>query len=213
MNSFDILIAAKVSAVSPDCETGIIISFSLIIGFLYLNSDAYSTSTGILANSSKKYSPNKLACHEDPQDININLSEFLNFEKFSSIDENFIPFGLVETLPLRASIIFFGCSKISFSIKCLNPPFSTCSISNFKFSMFFSKILSVFRLLRVIPFLRFKTAISLSFRYKHFFVYFINGDGSEPIKKLFLLIPITIGLPSFAAIISSGFVISNMHIE
>ena len=53
LNSLANLIAANVSAVSPDCETGIIISSWFIIGFLYLNSEAYSTSTGILANSSK----------------------------------------------------------------------------------------------------------------------------------------------------------------
>ena len=37
--------AAKVSAVSPDCEIAIKTSLSLIIGSLYLNSEAYSTST------------------------------------------------------------------------------------------------------------------------------------------------------------------------
>ena len=50
-------IAAKVSAVSPDWEIAITTSFSLIIGFLYLNSEAYSTSTGILAISSKGIHP------------------------------------------------------------------------------------------------------------------------------------------------------------
>ena len=43
--------AAKVSAVSPDWDIAITISLEVIIGFLYLNSDAYSTSTGILVNS------------------------------------------------------------------------------------------------------------------------------------------------------------------
>ena len=59
--------AANVSAVSPDCEIAITTSFSLIIGFLYLNSLAYSTSTLIRAKSSIKYSPTKAACHEVPQ--------------------------------------------------------------------------------------------------------------------------------------------------
>jgi len=49
---FASFIAARVSAVSPDWEIAITTSFSVITGFLYLNSDAYSTSTGILANSS-----------------------------------------------------------------------------------------------------------------------------------------------------------------
>ena len=52
---FASLIAANVSAVSPDCEMAMTTSVSLITGFLYLNSDAYSTSTGILAKSSKIY--------------------------------------------------------------------------------------------------------------------------------------------------------------
>ena len=42
--------AANVSAVSPDCDIAITMSFSLIIGFLYLNSLAYSTSTLIELN-------------------------------------------------------------------------------------------------------------------------------------------------------------------
>ena len=42
-------------------------SDSSIIGFLYLNSEAYSTSTGTLAISSKRYSPTKPACQEVPQ--------------------------------------------------------------------------------------------------------------------------------------------------
>ena len=38
-----------------------------MMGFLYLNSDAYSTSTGIRARSSIKYSATKPACQEVPQ--------------------------------------------------------------------------------------------------------------------------------------------------
>src|SRR5690606_15068562 len=48
--SFASLIAAKVSAVSPDCGMEITTSSALMIGFLYRNSEAYSTSTGIRAN-------------------------------------------------------------------------------------------------------------------------------------------------------------------
>jgi hypothetical protein len=49
-------IAANESAVSPDCETAMIKSSGYKTGFLYLNSDAYSTSTGTRAKSSNKYS-------------------------------------------------------------------------------------------------------------------------------------------------------------
>ena len=44
-------------------------SDSCIIGFLYLNSEAYSTSTGILAKSSNKYSPINPACHDVPHAV------------------------------------------------------------------------------------------------------------------------------------------------
>src|SRR3954470_20781400 len=60
-------IAASVSAVSPDCDMAITTSPSRITGFLYRNSEAYSTSTGTRQNSSKKYSATKPACHDVPQ--------------------------------------------------------------------------------------------------------------------------------------------------
>src|SRR6478609_4192044 len=60
-------IAASVSAVSPDCDIAITTSPSLITGLRYRNSDAYSTSTGMRQNSSKKYSDTKPACHDVPQ--------------------------------------------------------------------------------------------------------------------------------------------------
>ena len=64
---FASFIAARVSAVSPDCEIAITTSLFPITGFLYLNSDAYSTSTGILAKSSKIYSATNPACQDVPQ--------------------------------------------------------------------------------------------------------------------------------------------------
>ena len=67
------------SAVSPDWEIAIITSLEVIIGFLYLNSEAYSTSTDILAISSKIYSATKPACQEVPQAIIIIRSAFINF--------------------------------------------------------------------------------------------------------------------------------------
>ena len=53
--------AAKVSAVSPDWLTTITKDLSVTSGFLYLNSDAISTSTGILANDSIKFFPTRPA--------------------------------------------------------------------------------------------------------------------------------------------------------
>ena len=67
------------SAVSPDCEIASTMSLELIIGFLYLNSDAYSTSTGILAKSSIIYSPIRPACHEVPHATIIILFAFTIF--------------------------------------------------------------------------------------------------------------------------------------
>src|SRR3989338_9188106 len=64
---FASLIAANVSAVSPDWEIAMTRVFLLIIGCLYLNSEAYSTSTGIFASSSSINSPAKAECHEVPQ--------------------------------------------------------------------------------------------------------------------------------------------------
>ena len=75
------LIAESVSAVSPDCDTAITISRSVMIGFLYLNSEAYSTSTGIRARSSIKYSATKPACQEVPQPTMMILFAFKNLSK------------------------------------------------------------------------------------------------------------------------------------
>ena len=55
------------SAVSPDWDTTIINVLSVIIGSLYLNSDAISTSTGILANFSITVLPSKPAWYAVPQ--------------------------------------------------------------------------------------------------------------------------------------------------
>ena len=81
--SFAISMAAIVSAVSPDCEMAITTSFSVIIGFLYLNSEAYSTSTGILAYSSIRYSPTRPACQEVPQATIMIRSMFLSLSAYS----------------------------------------------------------------------------------------------------------------------------------
>ena len=73
---FAILVASRVSAVSPDWDITKTTSPLLIIGNLYLNSDAYSTSTGTLRYFSKKYSATRPACHEVPHPIIIILFVF-----------------------------------------------------------------------------------------------------------------------------------------
>ena len=62
-------IAARVSAVSPDCEIAITTLLLSTKVLLYLNSEAYSTWTGIFANLSIKFLPISPACHEVPQAV------------------------------------------------------------------------------------------------------------------------------------------------
>ncbi len=64
--SFASRMAAKVSAVSPDCEMAMTTSSGRMMGFLYRNSEAYSTSTGMRAKSSKRYSATRPACQLVP---------------------------------------------------------------------------------------------------------------------------------------------------
>ena len=66
---FAFLIAANVSAVSPDWEIAMTIVLSSIKAWLYLNSEAYSTWTGILANRSIKFFPISPACHDVPHAV------------------------------------------------------------------------------------------------------------------------------------------------
>ena len=112
------LIAERVSAVSPDCDTAITMSCSEIIGFLYLNSDAYSTSTGIRTRSSIKYSATKPACQEVPQATIMIRSAFKNFFSYWLSPPILIVFLSTNKRPLRVSKIDLGCSFTSFSIKC-----------------------------------------------------------------------------------------------
>ena len=57
----DTLRTAKVSAVSPDWDTTITKVLSVIIGSLYLNSEAISVSTDIFASFSIAYLPTRPA--------------------------------------------------------------------------------------------------------------------------------------------------------
>ena len=104
------LIAARVSAVSPDCVIAITRSPQSMIGSVYLNSDAISTSTGILANRSITYLPKSPAWYEVPHAmITILLT-------FGSATPRSIPSA--DILPENVSLMVSGCSNISFSMKC-----------------------------------------------------------------------------------------------
>ena len=63
-------------------KSAISTSLSVITGFRYRNSEAYSTSTGILAKSSKIYSATRPACQDVPQATIIILFAFRNFSRF-----------------------------------------------------------------------------------------------------------------------------------
>src|SRR5258706_1210458 len=76
-------IAASVSAVSPDCEMAITTSPSRMTGFRYRNSEAYSTSTGIRQNSSKKYSAANPACQDVPQATTMIRSALTSLLRYS----------------------------------------------------------------------------------------------------------------------------------
>src|SRR5688572_32764849 len=110
-------IAANVSAVSPDCEIAITMSPSLMIGLRYLNSDAYSTSTGILQNSSNMYSATRPACHDVPQATIIIRSALDNLFTYSRIPPNTNRLDCESNLPRKQSLIERGCSQISFNMK------------------------------------------------------------------------------------------------
>ena len=92
-----------VSAVSPDCEIAITMSFSEMIGFLYLNSEAYSTSTGILANSSIRYSPMSPACQEVPHAMMVIFCARFSLSKLSQIPAILIMPSSTNNLPLKVS--------------------------------------------------------------------------------------------------------------
>ena len=110
--------AANVSAVSPDCEMAITTSLGLITELRYLNSEAYSTSTGILQNVSIKYLPINPLCHEVPQaSITIRLA-LSSVCLLSMIAASFTSLRSTLTLPFIQLIRHSGCSNISFSIKC-----------------------------------------------------------------------------------------------
>ena len=115
--SLALSIATNVSAVSPLWEIAMMISPLLTTGFLYLNSDAYSTSTGILQSSSIMYSATKPACQLVPQaTIMIRLAD-LNASIFCSIPLIVIVPEEASSLPRKQSWMVLGCSNISFSMK------------------------------------------------------------------------------------------------
>ena len=85
-------------------------SFLLIIGFLYLNSAACSTFTGMPDNSSKAYSPTIPACIDVPHPtINILFIDVRSLELKSNPDKTAVP-ALKSNRPLIVFLIAEGCS-------------------------------------------------------------------------------------------------------
>jgi len=122
-------IAARVSAVSPDWLIVITRSPFFRTGFLYLNSLAYSTSTGIRAYSSIRYSATSPACHDVPHAIKIILSILLKSSSFNRNPSSLTIPSSIRILPLNALVIVSGCSKISLSMKWSKPCFSMDAMS------------------------------------------------------------------------------------
>ena len=118
----DSLRASSVSIVSPlwlMTNTSVFLSMGAL---RYLNSLAYSTSTGILAYFSIRYSATRHACHAVPHAqksmrsiwriwVGVMLSPLRTAVELSS-----------EILPLMAFSRTVGCSMISFCMKCLQSP-------------------------------------------------------------------------------------------
>ena len=112
--------AIKVSIVSPDCDIGITNVFLSRLGSRYRYSEANSTSTGIFPHFSIAYLPTNPALYAVPHAIITILLNFLNLIfKFKPAN-----------LPINVSAIAFGCSYISLSIKCGNPPRSAAVASH-----------------------------------------------------------------------------------
>ena len=120
-------IASLVSAVSPDCDISMTRSFLPIIGSLYLNSDAISTVTLVLATFSIIYFPTIPAYIAVPQATTKILS-------YPASTSSVRPHSEKSTIPslIRGVIVVLmavGCSCISLSIKCSYPPFCAASAS------------------------------------------------------------------------------------
>ena len=99
--------------------------------------------------------------------------------------------------PRIQSLIALGCSKISLSIKCSNPPFSI--VSNMMSSFWIAGIRGTSLMLFIDSWLSCMTAISWSLMKTTWSVYSTMGVASEAIKNSSFPIPITIGLPLQAA--------------
>ena len=120
--------AARLSAVSPDWLITITSPLGSNKGFLYLNSEASSTLTGILARSSITYCATTPTWYAEPQ-ATIYICEIflISSSESSTADKSSFPSFNTE---LSVSAIAFGCSWISFIIKCSYPPFSAASASH-----------------------------------------------------------------------------------
>ena len=121
--------AINVSAVSPLWDMAMMTSPWLMTGFRYLNSEAYSTSTGIRHRASIMYSAIKPACQLVPQATITILLASVKTERCWSIPANVKIWFSESNLPLKQSVKLAGWSKISFNIKWSKPPFSICANS------------------------------------------------------------------------------------
>ena len=195
--------AARVSAVSPDWVITIMRLPLGIRGFLYLNSDAISTSQGIRAISSSIYLPMSAACHDVPQATRKIFFRFFNRLSFRENSSRFTVAFSTENLPLIVSAIALGCSYISFSIKCLYPPFSAIVGLQVIFMGVFLTGLFL-RILRIETPSRVITAISSFSRTITFRVYLRKAGISDARKNSPSPSPRTSGLSFFTARILSG---------
>ena len=109
------LSAPMVSAVSPDWLINIASVCESTNGFLYLNSEAISTSTGILHKFSKMFLTANPACIAVPQATIYIL--FILDKKLFEKEILSISIAFLFSLNPIVSLIETGCSCISFSIK------------------------------------------------------------------------------------------------
>ena len=202
--------AARVSAVSPLCDMATTTSSGVMTGLRYLNSEAYSTSTGTRQRSSISCFPISPACHDVPHaTIMKRFASSISLVWSCTARRYTLPGWLLDTCPLMQFSKHSGCSNISFSIKCSYPPFSICPslrstvcISGARrwFSM---DTTSRSRFLLI-------TAMFPSSRYTTLSVYSTIGVASLPRKNSSLPIPTTSGLCFLAAIIWSGLLLSSI---
>ena len=120
--------AASVSAVSPLCDMTITTSSSKRIGSRYLNSLAYSTSTGVRHKVSKRYSPTRALCHEVPHAQMTKRLALTSLSMTFTSPPKRMKFLLASMRPRMQFSRTCGCSITSLSMKCLYPCFSMAAM-------------------------------------------------------------------------------------